>query len=134
MSLNTKLSDTAANTQANALAALVNSGYLRIYDGAQPADANTAISGQTKLAELRFDAVAFGSAVSGVITANAIVPDSDAPATGTASWFRVLKSDGVTALWDGTVGTANCNLNLSAVNIQQHAVVSVTSFTHSVTE
>ncbi len=134
MALNTKMSDTAVNAEANALAALANSGYLRIYDGSQPANANTAVSTQNLLAELRFGATAFGGASAGVLTANAITDDSDADATGTAAWFRVLKSDGTTVLWDGSVGTSGCNLNLNSVAIQQHAQVSVTSFTHTVTE
>ena len=66
------------------------------------------MSTQNILAELRFGATAFGASLAGVATANAITADSSANATGTATWFRVFKSDGTTALWDGSVGTAGC--------------------------
>ena len=88
---------------------MANTGWLRIYDGTQPANADTAVSTQNILAELRFGATAFGASVAGVATANAITADSSANATGTATWFRVFKSDGTTALWDGSVGTAAAN-------------------------
>jgi hypothetical protein len=129
--LNTQLSDLAANTQLDALAPLANSGYLRIYDGTQPATADTAITNQVLLAELRMNATAFDAAVAGVITARAITDDSSADHTGTATWFRLLKSDGTTKLWDGSAGTATANLILNSVAIQAGARVSVTSFTHT---
>lgn len=128
MALNTQLSDTAANAAANAMAALLNTGYLRIYTGSQPANANTALSGQTLLAELRFASTAFGSAVAGVATANAIAA-VNAAATGTASWFRALESDGTTVVLDGSVGTSGCNLNFNSTAIQSGAQVQVTGFT-----
>ena len=105
MALNPTLSNVAANAEADAACALANTGWLRIYDGTQPANADTAVSTQNILAELRFGATAFGASVAGVATANAITADSSANATGTATWFRVFKSDGTTALWDGSVGT-----------------------------
>lgn len=134
MALNTHISDAVANMQADALAALLDGGYFRIYDGAQPADANTAISSQNKLAELRLGSPAFEAAAEGEITANPLTSDTDAAATGTATWFRCFESDGTTAVLDGSVGTSGCNLNLSVVNIQQHATVSVSAFTHAVIE
>jgi hypothetical protein len=129
MALNPKRSAAAANAAANAVAALLNNGYLRLYDGAQPATPETAIVAQVKLAELRFGATAFGNAAAGVATANAITKDSDADATGTAAWFRALASDGTTAVLDGTVGVSGCNLNMATVAIQLHAEVTVSSFT-----
>lgn len=124
-----KLAAATANAACDAAAALFNSGYLKIYDGSQPATGDTAISGQTLLATLRFNATAFGSAVAGVATANAIVSDTDAAATGTAAWFRVLKSDNSTKVMDGSVGTSGCDINLSTVSIVQHATVACSSFT-----
>lgn len=129
-----KLSDTSANAEANALAALLNSGWLRIYDGTRPANPQTAITTQNILAELRFGATAFGAAAAGVITANAITSDTDANATGTASWFRLFESDGTTVVADGDVGTSGSDLNMNSVAIAIHAQVSVSSFVHTVTE
>lgn len=131
MALNPQLSNTAANAAVDAVTALANTGYLRIYDGSQPANANTAIGSQVLLAELRFNATAFAAAVAGVAAANAIVDDSSANATGTATWFRVLKSDGTTVLFDGTVGTSGANLNLASVAISSGQVISVTAFTYT---
>ncbi len=60
MAANPKYSDVAVNAEANALGALLNSGYLEIYAGAQPTNADTAIAGQANLATLTFAATAFG--------------------------------------------------------------------------
>lgn len=131
MALNPKLSNVAANAAADAVCVLANTGYLRVYDGTQAADADTAVGAQVLLAELRFNATAFGAAAAGVATANAITADASANATGTATWFRVLKSDGTTVLWDGSVGTATANLILNSVAISSGAAVSVTAFTYT---
>lgn len=132
LALTPKISNAAANAAADALCALLNNGYLRIYDGSQPTDADTAIGAQVLLAELRFGATAFGAAVAGVATANAITSDSAANATGTASWFRALKSDGTTVVMDGSVGTSGANLNINSTAIQINAAVSVSSYTYTV--
>lgn len=134
MALNTKLSNAAASAEADALSALLNTGYIRIYDGTQAADANTAVGSQVLLAELRFSATAAPAAVNGVITFNAITDDTAANATGTATWYRCLKSDGTSVVFDGSVGTASANMILNSVAIQINALVSITSFTHTVTE
>lgn len=131
MALNPKLSNAAANAAADAVCVLLNNGYLRIYTTAQATDADTALGAQTLLAELRFGATAFGSAVAGVATANAITQDSSADATGTAAWYRALKSDGTTVVMDGSVGTSGANLNLNSVAIQSGAAVSISSMTYT---
>lgn len=132
MALNTKMSNAAVNAEADVLSDLLDNGYLRIYDGSQPADADTAVGAQTLLAELRFNATAAPAAVAGVLTMNALTADSSANASGTATWFRALKSDGTTVLFDGSVGTSGANLNLNSVAISAGAQVSVSSFTHTV--
>lgn len=132
MALNTQLTNTAVNAEADALARLLDNGWLRIYDGTQPATGDTAISTQVLLAELRFNATSAPAAVAGQLTFNAFTADSDANATGTATWFRCFKSDGTTALLDGSVGTATANLVLNSTAIVIHAAVSVSSMTHTV--
>jgi hypothetical protein len=126
-----KLSNAAANASADATTTLLNNGYLRIYDGAQPATADTALGAQVLLAELRFNATAFGAAAAGIATANALTADSSANATGTAAWFRALKSDGSSVVFDGSVGTSGADLNLNSVAIQSGAAVSVSAFTYT---
>lgn len=136
MALNPFFSDTFAKAAVDAGCVLANAGKLRVYTGAQPTDANTALGAQTLLGEFTMNATAFpASAASGsaptrnaVATANAIA-DITAIATGTAAWFRLLKSDGTTALFDGTVGTSGCDLNLTDITITTGETMSVTSFT-----
>ena len=120
MANNPKRTNLAANTAVDAMAALLNGGKLRIYDGAQPATADTAVGAQVLLAELTFANPAFGAGVAGVATANAITGDPTADATGDANWFRALKSDGVTVVYDGTVGAGgafDCVLNSDALSL-----------------
>jgi hypothetical protein len=119
----------SANAANDARCALLNTGYLRIYSGTQPTNADAALSGNTLLAELTFGATAFGASANGVATANAITQDSAANATGTATFFRAFKSDGTTAVLDGTVGTSGADLNLNSVSIVSGGAVSVTSMT-----
>lgn len=129
MAKNATWSTAKRNAKLDAIKADFDSGYLRIYDGAQPAGPDTALSGQTLLAELRFGATAFPAAVAGVLTANPITSDASANATGTATWFRCLKSDGVTALHDGTVGTAAANAIVATTSIVAAAQIDCSSFT-----
>ena len=129
---NPKQTDLVANAAADAAVALANSGKVRIYDGSQPATAATAITTQVLLAELTLANPAFGAAVAGVATANAITADTSADNTGTASWFRVTQSNGTTVLWDGTVGVSGCDLNINTTAIEGGANVAVTSFTYQI--
>ena len=132
MASNLKLSNDAANACADALSDLLDNGYIRIYDGAQPATADTAITTQVLLAELRFSATASPAAVGGVITFSAITKDSSANATGTATWFRLFSSDGSSVVFDGTVGPSGSDINLSSVAISAGAEVSIGSWSHTV--
>lgn len=130
MALNPKRSNAAVNEEANKIGILLNSGFLRIYDGTQPATADTAISTQVLLAELTFNSTAFANAAAGVAAANAITTDASANATGTASWFRAVTSGSAT-IYDGTVGTGTHDLVLDTVSIAAGADVAVTSFTYT---
>lgn len=132
MALNTQLSNTAVNAMADALSALLDNGYLRIYDGTQPATADTAVSTQVLLAELRFSADSAPAASGGLLTFSSITSDSSANATGTASWFRALKSDGTTVVMDGSVGTSSANMVIATTSISSGQTVSCSSFTHDV--
>ena len=130
MANNFKRSTECINLEANQICALANNGKLRIYDGVQPTDPDVAVSSQHLLAELTFGASAFGAAVAGLATAAAITKDSAADYTGTATWFRVFKANGTTAIWDGTVGSAGCDLNLNTTSIQANPEISVTAMTY----
>lgn len=131
MALTMNITNAAASAAADAVVGQLNNGYLRIYDGTQPTNANTAIGAQVLLAELRYNATAFGAAVNGVATANALTDDTAANATGTASWFRALKSDGTTVIFDGSVGTGTNDLVVNTTAFVANARVTVTSHTYT---
>lgn len=130
MPLNLKQAVASLNAGADAKCALLNDGYLRLYDGEQPATADTPITSQTLLAELRFAAKAYSPAVGGVAKAKEI-SSGVAKATGQATWYRCLKSDGTTPCRDGSVGTDASNLILPTVSIQKNAAVSVTTLVYT---
>jgi len=132
MANNLKLSNATVDVQGDATASMFDNGYLRLYDGTQPTNADTAIGAQVLLAELRFAATGIATSVNGVLTANALTPDSSANASGTCTWYRALKSDGTTVICDGSAGTADADLVLNSVAISSGAAVSVSSFTHTI--
>lgn len=102
-----------------------NAALLRIYSGTRPSTGGTAT---TLLAELTCGTPFAAAAVNGVLTLGAITQDSSANATGTATWFRIVQSDGTTHVLDGDVGTSGSDLNLTTVSIVSGQPVSVTSF------
>jgi hypothetical protein len=126
-----KITTGTADSMLTTLATSLNSGLLRIYSGTEPATADTALSGNTLLAQLTFGATAFAAATASgadrIITANAITQDSSADADGTATFFRATNTAGTTTIYQGTVGTSGQQLNLTATNIVAGGVVSVSS-------
>lgn len=140
MANNPFFSDATVEAGANAKTALANGGFIMIYTGSQPADANQPVTG-TLLAKLPLSATAFqgatasGSTGSRVVTAvaNAITSQA-ALVTGTAGYHAVMKSDGVTVAWMGSVGTTGCDLNLNSTSLVSGTNVTVSSYTFSENE
>lgn len=128
MALSPKTAVASRNLALDAAFDVLNSGKLRIYDGTQPSDADTALGAQVLLADLALGSTAFAAASSGSKAANSITQDSSADATGTATWGSLLNSSNVRKL-DYSVGTSGANLNLNSVAISSGAAVSVSSFT-----
>lgn len=93
-------------------------GTIVLYSGSVPANANTALSGNTVLAVLTCSDPSAASAASKTLTLNAITQDSSADATGDATFFRVVDSDGNVVL-QGSVsavgGGGDLQMNTSAV-------------------
>jgi hypothetical protein len=122
--------DATVNASVNAVTALLNSGFIKIYTGSQPA-VDGSITG-TLLATLTFGATAFGtSSASGsgaTATANSITSGT-AGNTGTAGYFGLLASNGTTVVATGSVGTSGADLNLNSLSISSGATVSCSSFT-----
>lgn len=120
------LSTTLRNNRADQITSFTGaSALLRIYSGTRPATGGTAT---TLLAELTCNATFAAAASGGVLTLNAITQDSSANATGTATWFRIVKSDGTTFVLDGDVGTSGSDLNLNTTSLVSGGPVAVTSF------
>jgi hypothetical protein len=118
------------NARADAITtAIGSSGTLRIYDGTPPASANAALSSNTLLANLALSATYAAGASGGVLTASAISNDASADATGTATFYRILKSDGTTVIEQGTVSTSGADLNLNTTSIVIGGPVAITSKT-----
>lgn len=124
-----KVAAATANAMVAAETALCNTGYLRVYNGTRPTNPDTALSGQTLLAELRFAATAFGTPASGSAAA-ATIASVTAAASGTPTWFRALKSDGTTVVGDGDVTATGGGGDLTFDNMTWVAggTVQVTSF------
>lgn len=134
MAANPKFSNLCVNGEADFIGVALDSGFIRIYDGTQPATADTALGAQVLLAELTFGADAFPAASAGVLTANAITADASANATGTATWARILKTDGTSVIMDGSVGTSAANVVINSTSIVTGATVSCTSLTVTISK
>jgi hypothetical protein len=110
------------------------SAQLKLYNGTQPTNPDTALSGNTLLCTLTCNATQFGTVSGGVLTASAITSSTGAAgaSTGTtATFYRLFKSDGTTACVDGTVGSSGCDLNFDNPNIATGQAVAVSSLTYT---
>lgn len=103
------------------------SGRLKIYAGTSPADPGTAITDQTLLCNLPCSATFAPGASGGVLTLNAIT-QTNAAATGTASFFR-FETSGGTCIAQGAIGTSGSDLNLITTSILSGQPISITSWT-----
>ena len=134
MANNPKFSNVTVNAEADAVARLLDAGVLKIYTGTQPVTADTALGAQVLLGTLTFAGTSAPAAVAGVLTFNAIASDVSADATGTATWFRALKSDTTTTVMDGSVGTASADAILNSTAISIGAQIDCTAFTFTVSK
>jgi len=141
MANNFNITNAVAQDMADAFTAALDAGtaaIIRIYDGTQAADADTAVGAQVLLAELTMSGTSFGAATDAnpgaLITANSITSDSSANATGTASWFRMLTQSGGTTIADGSVGTSSADLIMNTVSITSGSIVAISAFTITMSE
>lgn len=135
MAANMQLATAAQNAACNAVVDALDggsaAGTIKVYDGSQPANANTAVSSQTLLATFTLSSTAFGSASSGVATLASTPLSATAAATGTATWFRAASggTGGVGTVFDGSVGTSSADLVLNTTSITSGNTVQITSGT-----
>lgn len=123
-----RISSDAASGQMDDLTARLDDGYLRVYEGSQPASVDDALGAAVQLAELRFAPVAAGAAVDGAAVFNAVSSDPAASTTGTAEFARCFAVDGVTVVLDCDVGTVGATATISTTAIIAGATVGCTSF------
>lgn len=107
------------------------SAILRVYSGTRPATGGTPT---TMLAQLTCNATFAPGASGGVVTLNAISPATSAAATGTAAWWRLVRSDGSTHIMDGAVstiaaGTGDMRLDDTAIVLGGTVAISSATFT-----
>ena len=128
MASNLKYSNGTRDAQQTGLITYAGSGsIIRLYDGTQPTNANTAISTQVLLVSLTISG-AFGTDSNGTITLGSVT-NGTAVASSTATFFRIVKSDGTTVVMDGSVGTSGADLNLNTTTIASGQTVSITAGT-----
>ena len=132
MASSLRLTNLVVNGEADSLARLLDNGWINIYSGTQPATADTALAGNTLLAQPRINVTSAPAASAGVLTFNAVTSDTSAAATGTATFFRAFKADHTTAVLDGGVATSGSDMNINSTAISIGAQVDVTSWTHTV--
>lgn len=129
MASNLKYAVLLKNARLNDINSQVGaSGFLRIYSGTQPTNPDTALSGNTMLANLPLSATFAPAAAAGVLTANAITTESSADNTGTAT-FASLVTSGGTRIVDMSAGTSATDMILNTTSIVAGAAVSCSSLT-----
>jgi hypothetical protein len=126
MALNPKTSLAARNRGLDAAFDVLNSGFLDIYDGAQPTDADTALGSQVKLVRLALGNPACAAAAAGSKLCNTIA-NGTALATGVATWATFVTAGGV-RVHDVSVGTSAANLILNSVALSVGATVSCSAY------
>ena len=128
MASNLKYSNGTRDAQQQGLIIYAGSGALiNIYSGTQPANANTAISTQTLLAALTITG-SFGTDSNGTLTISSVASTTSV-ASGTASFFRIVKSDGTTVVMDGSIGTSDADMVVNTTTITSGENVQISSGT-----
>lgn len=103
-------------------------GTIKFYTASQPANANTAISGQTLIGTLTYSDPAASTTSTDTLTFSAITDDSTADASGTITWARIADSTGAT-VFDCDVNTSGATINMSSVAVNAGDILRITSFT-----
>lgn len=134
MAADPRLTNEAASSACNAIVDMIDAGggagYLILWNGTIPTNADTATGAHSALSTCTFGATAFGAASNGTATANSIT-GSTAGIAGTATWARWYQNDGGTVL-DCTVGTSGEDINFNSNVFTVGASVDVTALTVAV--
>lgn len=112
----------AINTFAGSLV------YIRFYSASRPLTTGAAITSQILIVELQSTSVFAPAPSSGVLTLSPFFTGAIASA-GTATWFRIVKSDGFTFVMDGSVSadiTLTPTSTFSGGEPVEYAVMTIT--------
>lgn len=128
--LNASTAARNAGLDARYTTSVGNAGILRLYDNgaAQPAGPATSVPGGSVLLAEWTCASPFAPAASGGVLTPTLPSVVNASASGTPAWWRLLKSDGTTAVWDGSAGTSGCDMNISG-SVTSGNPINITSWT-----
>lgn len=116
------------DAEANALARLMDGGYLRIYGGRMPDTPEEPVGDRRMAVELRLSSPAFGPASDGIVIAGDLAPGVAVADVNPVTWARITQADGQTAVVDISVGTTDAVLRLPTANIPRGATVSCSFF------
>jgi hypothetical protein len=130
--LETKLSELTVNTQGDAMAKLLDGGFVDVMTGPKPADGDEKITTQRVLVTMTFGRPAFKATKSGVMNANPLTPGIGV-AEGDPEWYRAYTPDRRPVM-DGTAGKSNANMVLPVKTIVEGVTVGSLSFTHTVSK
>lgn len=112
------LSTTAKNAALAAIGSHLNGAgraYVEIRSGTRPATPDTTATG-TLLATVQLQTTAFGSPVSGVMTAAGLPLNGTIVASGTAAWFRIYRGNGAVVM-DGDISATGDGGDLELDNL-----------------
>lgn len=136
-----KLSTTGRNVAVQAVTGQIDAqspgspGTIKIYNGSQPTNPQTALGGQVLLGTLTFASTSFGPGATGMATANPIVQDTSADASGTATWARIAAGGGSTVFdCDVTTSLGGGTIQLNTTTITAGGPIQITSFTLNMPE
>ena len=127
----TNLKDTIRTTMVGAISTSIGAtSKLKIYTGTAPA--KTASPTGTLLATLT-PAATFGTSTTGVLTAGAIASDTNAAASGTPGYYRIIDGstdDGTHTQVQGGCAVGSGDINFSST-IAAGGTVAITSLTYT---
>lgn len=129
------ISNSFAQSILTSLAALADAGasgaVLRVYNGTMPVNLDTALSGNTLLAQLTMSTTAFNAPTDAnpgaTMSAAAITDDSSADASGTPTFCRILDSNlNPVMQLTAAVGSGEVNFGAAIVAGQPVQITSLT--------
>jgi len=132
MSATVRFATARKTARANLMITWCAEATLALYDGTAPADADTAVTTQTKLAEFTLPAAPAGTVTDGMFTLAAGTAAATGLATSTATWARLSDSaDATIGDYDvGTVGSGAA-VEIDNADLVAGALVSLVAFTQA---